>query len=77
VSRYTPPAKPQGFERAELRDMNDICGPQRLIAKDCPVCAKPVMIHCENCLVAVTGCACTLQEKVEQAKRAQMWNPHN
>ena len=82
MGRYTPPKKKVPFERAELRDMNERCGPtnekKMVRGERCPVCNAMVILHCFNCKVQISGCQCTLAAKVikeNEERRRRLWTP--
>jgi len=56
-----------GFEWADdVADADRECnGPRALTKERCPVCKRPVMLHCSSCKIAVTGCLCTLVNRME------------
>lgn len=41
----------------------------RQYLSSCPVCSGTIIIHCDVCSLQVTGCSCTLQERVGKELR--------
>lgn len=60
------PARPGGFSWADdTLDADRECGKRRQIhSRQCPVCKRTVMLHCSECLLQVTGCLCTMVERM-------------
>lgn len=55
------PESTDRFVSMDIREANAECGvkPKAQIRDNCPKCGKPVMLHCSNCRIQVTGCLCT------------------
>lgn len=53
----------------DMAKANEECGPKpRAQYKAyCPVCEGPVMLHCPDCKIQVTGCLCTEIERFGSA----------
>lgn len=49
------------YRALDMLEANRECGVRRnqQYRVDCPKCKQPVMLHCDNCKVQVTGCLCT------------------
>lgn len=63
---YVPP-KP--LVRMDLQQAQVVCGhQQKTTFTNCPLCTERVAIHCPDCGIQVTGCGCTLAEKVREAE---------
>lgn len=48
------------FPAMDMAQANNECRNRRLQQRDkCPKCDSPVLLHCGQCKVQVTGCICT------------------
>lgn len=56
-----------GFEKAALPEANEGCGLPAMYAETCPACERKVILHCDSCKVQVSGCLCTLKERLQTA----------
>lgn len=64
--------KPAAFEHADMAEANRECGlrPGHQYKETCPRCKLPVMLHCRDCRVQVTGCLCS---EVERFGNDEAW----
>jgi hypothetical protein len=50
---------------------------------DCPECKSRVALHCVTCKVPITGCSCTLADKIDdeiariRREQSGLWVPPN
>lgn len=60
------PKRAGGFTWADdLPDADRECGKRRAVHKvPCGACKRKVMLHCGECRIQVTGCLCTLIERM-------------
>lgn len=55
---------PDRYPSMDVTKANDECKSRKKLYKDsCPVCTQPVMLHCQECKIQVTGCYCTEIER--------------
>lgn len=48
------------FASMEMAEANNQCSNRKLQQRDkCPKCDSPVIVHCAQCMIQVTGCVCT------------------
>lgn len=61
------PIKSGGFEWADdVLDADRECPQSRHLDKvRCPICKRPVYLHCSSCKIQITACLCTLIHRLE------------
>lgn len=56
--------KPERFVSMEIHAADRECGKRRQLHKrQCPPCKMQVMLHCDQCMIQITGCLCTMVER--------------
>lgn len=60
------PKRPGGFSWADdAPDADRECGKRRRAHRvKCGACKRTVLLHCDECNIQVTGCLCTLIERM-------------
>jgi hypothetical protein len=60
------PKRQGGYTWAnDAPDADRECGKRRQYhQRKCGACKRTVMVHCDQCLIQVTGCLCTLIERM-------------
>lgn len=59
------------FVSMDMAKANEQCSSRRLQQRDtCGKCDSPVIVHCAQCMIQVTGCVCTEVDRFgESAER--------
>lgn len=56
--------KPERFPSMDIHAADKECGKRRrLHTRVCPACKSQVMLHCDECLIQVTGCICVMVDR--------------
>jgi hypothetical protein len=67
------PKREGAFAWAEDIDADRECGYHRQLFRErCKACGRPVILHCDRCQIQVTGCLCTLIERMEPLEAYKM-----
>lgn len=67
---YDPGRK--ALQRMDINAADAACKNARhIIRARCPVCEWPIMLHCDECAIQITGCGCTMGEKAREAQDAE------
>jgi hypothetical protein len=63
-------------EEDNRKKLEECRRPARPYISACPQCKCKVVCHCSECQQTVTGCACTLKEKVDNLRADAMDKLH-